>query len=129
MDPQNIRKLYYSISEVSRITSVRKQLLRSWEADFSELRPGKNRAGNRVYRLHDIKTIFMIKRLLFDEKYTIEGAKQKLRALKKQRNPQQPLTLEDMQKNDILLEVKRDLQELLEYITNISDNNEQEMRI
>lgn len=126
MDPKNIRKLYYSISEVSKITSVTKHLLRSWEAEFSELRPSKNRAGNRIYRLNDIKTIFMIKRLLLDEKFTPEGAKQKLRALKRDRMPQLDLTLEDLQRNDILLEVKRDLQELLDYLTNASDSNEEE---
>ena len=100
MEAGNIRKLYYSISEVSRITSVRKHILRSWEAEFSDLQPDKNKAGNRTYRLKEIKTIFMIKRLLYEEKYTVEGAKQKLRALKMNHAPQLRLSLGDLKKID-----------------------------
>jgi DNA-binding transcriptional MerR regulator len=70
-----IKKLYYSISEVSKITELEQYVLRYWESEFPQLKPAKNRAGNRIYTNKDIKLIMHIKRLLRDEKYTIEGAK------------------------------------------------------
>jgi len=73
-----IKKLYYSISEVSKITGLEQYVLRYWESEFPELKPQKNRAGNRIYTNKDIKLILHIKGLLRDEKYTIEGAKKVL---------------------------------------------------
>lgn len=70
-----LKKLYYSISEVSKLTGLEQYILRYWETEFEQLRPGKNRAGNRIYTNKDIKLILQIKRLLREEKYTIEGAK------------------------------------------------------
>ena len=73
-----IKKLYYSISEVSKITELEQYVLRYWESEFQQLKPAKNRAGNRIYTNKDIKLILHIKKLLRDEKYTIEGAKKVL---------------------------------------------------
>ncbi len=73
-----IRKLYYSISEVSKITELEQYVLRYWESEFPQLKPAKNRAGNRIYTNKDIKLILHIKKLLREEKYTIEGAKKVL---------------------------------------------------
>jgi DNA-binding transcriptional MerR regulator len=73
-----IKKLYYSISEVSKITDLEQYVLRYWETEFEQLKPAKNRAGNRIYTNRDIKLILYIKRLLREERYTIEGAKQVL---------------------------------------------------
>lgn len=70
-----LRKLYYSISEVSKLTNLEQYILRYWETEFEQLKPGKNRAGNRIYTNKDIKLILQIKKLLREEKYTIEGAK------------------------------------------------------
>ncbi len=70
-----IKKLYYSISEVSKITELEQYVLRYWESEFAQLKPAKNRAGNRIYTNKDIKLIIHIKQLLREEKYTIEGAK------------------------------------------------------
>jgi DNA-binding transcriptional MerR regulator len=70
-----LKKLYYSISEVSRLTGLEQYILRYWETEFEQLKPGKNRAGNRIYTNKDIKLILQIKKLLREEKYTIEGAK------------------------------------------------------
>ncbi len=71
----SIKKLYYSISEVSKITEVEQYVLRYWEGEFEQLKPQKNRSGNRAYTNKDIQLIFVIKILLRDKKYTIEGAK------------------------------------------------------
>ena len=73
-----IKKLYYSISEVSKITDLEQYVLRYWETEFEQLKPSKNRAGNRIYTNRDIKLILYIKKLLREERYTIEGAKQVL---------------------------------------------------
>lgn len=70
-----LKKLYYSISEVSKLTDLEQYILRYWETEFDQLKPSKNRAGNRIYTNKDIKLILKIKKLLRDEKYTIEGAK------------------------------------------------------
>lgn len=69
-----IKKLYYSISEVSNMTDVKQPTLRYWENEFSVLQPGKNSAGNRVYKEYDIKLIHFIKNLLYLRKLTINGA-------------------------------------------------------
>ena len=79
MKSLGIKKLYYSISEVSKITDLEQYVLRYWESEFDQLKPAKNRAGNRIYTNRDIKLILHIKKLLRDERYTIEGAKQVLK--------------------------------------------------
>ncbi|QQS37944.1 MAG: MerR family transcriptional regulator [Ignavibacteriales bacterium] len=75
MKDLSIKKLYYSISEVSKITEMEQYVLRYWETEFEQLKPQKNRAGNRIYTNKDIQLILHIKTLLREKKYTIEGAK------------------------------------------------------
>ena len=78
MPPSSIKKLYYSIREVSQQTGLKPHVLRYWETEFETLSPKKNRAGNRTYTAKDIEVVQEIKRLLRDEKYTIEGARSAL---------------------------------------------------
>ena len=115
MKDRQIKKLYYSIAEVSQITQLKPYVLRYWETEFSDLRPAKNRAGNRVYRKSDIKILFLIKRLLYQEKYTIEGARQRIRQMKKNKGggAQLKLSLEELRRDDLLYEVQNDLKEIL----------------
>ncbi len=75
MKDLHIKKLYYSISEVSRLVGEEHYVLRYWETEFDQLKPQKNRAGNRIYTQKDITVIKAIKRLLRDNRYTIDGAK------------------------------------------------------
>ncbi|MBA7712595.1 hypothetical protein ES703_121576 [subsurface metagenome] len=75
----DVKKLYYPIGEVSEITGLKSYVLRYWETEFPNLSPGKNRAGNRVYTEENINTVLEIKRLLYDERLTIEGARQYFR--------------------------------------------------
>ncbi|MEO8514183.1 MAG: MerR family transcriptional regulator [Ignavibacteria bacterium] len=75
----SMKKLYYSISEVSRICDLEQYVLRYWETEFEQLNPAKNSSGNRIYTNKDIKMILLIKKLLKEEKYTIEGAKKILK--------------------------------------------------
>ncbi|MFC1557231.1 MerR family transcriptional regulator [candidate division KSB1 bacterium] len=79
MNVKPIKKLYFSISEVSEMTGLKPYVLRYWETEFVELRPAKNRAGNRIYKEKDIQLINKIKELLYSRKYTIEGARNFLR--------------------------------------------------
>ncbi len=75
MKDLSIKKLYYSISEVSKLTEIEQYVLRYWETEFDQLKPQKNRAGNRIYTNKNIQLILHIKELLREKKYTIEGAK------------------------------------------------------
>ncbi|MGB2959227.1 MAG: MerR family transcriptional regulator [Bacteroidota bacterium] len=123
MKSLGIKKLYYSISEVSKITDLEQYVLRYWESEFDELKPAKNRAGNRIYTNRDIKLILHIKKLLRDERYTIEGAKQVLKNYKPDEDTGEQLELmeasqakpkiaDDQLRADVL-EVKLFLEDLL----------------
>ncbi len=79
------KKVYYSIGEVGELTGLKPHVLRYWESQFNVVSPGKNRGGSRVYRVEDIRTILLVKRLLYEERFTIEGAKQKLHEMRRDR--------------------------------------------
>ncbi|RMF63215.1 MAG: MerR family transcriptional regulator [Calditrichaeota bacterium] len=117
MKDLGIKKLYYSISEVSKMTSLKPYVLRYWETEFSELRPSKNRAGNRIYRNHDIQLIFLIKKLLYEEKYTIEGAKQKLRQLNRKESAQLDLQFRDEKRQKVVKEIRQGLLDIMNMLT------------
>ncbi|MFW5946978.1 MAG: MerR family transcriptional regulator [Gemmatimonadota bacterium] len=78
-----IRKEYYSIGEVCDLLDLKPHVLRYWEGQFPPLKPSKNRAGNRVYQRKEIRLLMLVKRLLYTERYTIEGARRKLEELRK----------------------------------------------
>jgi len=78
MSSSKITKLYYSISEVSKLTDLKQYVLRYWETEFNSLKPKKNRSGNRNYKQSDIDLIERIKHLLYIKKYTIQGAREKI---------------------------------------------------
>ena len=117
MDERPIKRLYYSIAEVSEITGVKPYVLRYWETEFPELTPQKNRSGNRAYKKNDIQLVFAIKRLLYDEKYTIEGARQRLRHVKDKKELAGQLTLlEDPKKDGILEDIRAGLLDCLKIL-------------
>lgn len=74
-----MKKLYYSIGEVSEITDVEAHVLRYWESVFDELSPKKNKAGNRTYKENDIETVLKLKELIQEKKYSTKGAQQVLK--------------------------------------------------
>ncbi len=78
MRSSGIKKLYYSIREVSELTGVESHVLRFWEKEFSQLNP-RRRSGNRAYTERNIKVILAIKDLLYAQKYTIQGAVERLK--------------------------------------------------
>ncbi len=87
--PEIPEKLYYSISEVAEFTGIEPYVLRFWESEFSTLRPRKNKKGHRTYRKKDIELILKIKGLLYEEKYTIPGARDALSGKKAAPVPRQ----------------------------------------
>lgn len=116
-------RLYHSISEVCKITNIRPHVLRYWESEFKELSPRKNRAGNRIYRNSDIKLILLIKNLLYEERYTIEGAKRKLSRFK-ENGQLDDVEIVDLKAKEILREIKAELEELYQML---SDANMMEL--
>jgi len=77
------KKAYYSIGEVCDLSGLKPHVLRYWETQFDLLRPTKNRAGNRVFRPKDVELVMLVKHLLYERKYTIDGARQKLKEMRK----------------------------------------------
>ncbi|HEY8258436.1 MAG TPA: MerR family transcriptional regulator [Gemmatimonadales bacterium] len=69
---------FYSIGEVCALTDLKPHVLRYWESQFRFLNPAKNRSGNRVYKSREVELIMLVKHLLYTEKYTIEGARQRI---------------------------------------------------
>ena len=74
-------KLYYRIGEVSKITGVKPYVLRYWESEFRWMAPQKSKSKQRLYRRRDIDMILLIKKLLYEQRFTIAGARKKLREL------------------------------------------------
>ena len=69
---------FFSIGEVCALTDLKPHVLRYWESQFRFLNPAKNRSGNRVYKSREVELIMLVKHLLYSEKYTIEGARQRI---------------------------------------------------
>ena len=76
---KSIKKIYYSIGEVATIFDVNKSLIRFWEKEFNIIKPKKNKKGNRYFTEKDIKNFHLIFHLVKDQRYTLDGAKKKLR--------------------------------------------------
>ena len=79
MVEEEVGKLYYSIGEVSRRLGIDQHVLRFWETEFKELAPRKRKGGKRLYKPADLKLVERIKQLLYEERYTIEGARKQLK--------------------------------------------------
>jgi DNA-binding transcriptional MerR regulator len=82
-DEPILPKAYYSIGEVCDLTGLKPHVLRYWETQFTALSPTKNRAGNRVYRPREVELVLLVKNLLYEEKFTIEGARKRIREMRK----------------------------------------------
>ena len=120
MKLKEIKKLYYSIGDVSEMTGLKQYVLRFWETEFSILKPGKNKAGNRIYKDKDIKVIRHIKTLLYDKKYTIKGAKQyMLDHYSNEHNDPKVLKISSGNDEKLLIDLKAKLQEYLELINKL----------
>lgn len=103
-------KLFFRIGEVADLTGVPPYVLRYWESEFKLLRPRKSHSGQRVYRKQDIELIARIKRLLYEDRLTLEGAKKRLQQDTRSRTHQLELPVPDQRTLDVL----RDLRTRLE---------------
>jgi DNA-binding transcriptional MerR regulator len=108
--PPIAKKVYYSIGEVCDLSGLKPHVLRYWETQFEVLNPTKNRAGNRVYRARDVEVVLLVKRLLYDEKYTIEGANQKLIEMRRDRELRSEG--QEVVAPEFLVGIKQELEEL-----------------
>jgi DNA-binding transcriptional MerR regulator len=101
---QQSSKLFYRIGEVSRLTGLEPYVLRYWETEFPQLRPEKGKSGQRIYKKKDLESILRIKQLLYDDGYTISGARKKLNGGRGR----------DL--DDVLETAKKELSEILEIL-------------
>ncbi len=130
MTPEYPSKLYYSISEVARITDVKAHVLRYWETEFSTLKPRKTRTGNRRYRQVDIDEIKSIKSLLYDEGFKIAGAlkmrrlaKKKVKETEFQDQPQMDLGFGGVAEGKQIQIVKEELKEILVLVRRLGEKD------
>jgi DNA-binding transcriptional MerR regulator len=84
-------KLYFRIGEVARLAAIKPYVLRFWETEFSVLDPKKSGTGHRLYRRKDVQLVLEIKRLLYEKRYTIEGARKFLDGRSKNGDPTAPV--------------------------------------
>jgi DNA-binding transcriptional MerR regulator len=101
-------KLYFRIGEVSRLTRLPSSVLRFWESEFPRIKPRRTEAGQRLYRRSDVELILTIKHLLYDQKFTIKGARQYLKSTSADTPPPAHSLFEDL-----LVELK-EIRDLLE---------------
>ncbi len=106
-------KLYFRIGEVAKIIGVKPYVLRYWETEFSVLKPGKSPAQHRLYRRRDVETLLEIKYLLYEEGFTIAGAKKRLKDGDREEAARVPQVrpLQDDQRR-ILTEIHKDIRSL-----------------
>jgi len=109
------KKAYYSIGEVCNLTGLKPHVLRYWETQFEVLSPTKNRAGNRVFRPKEIELILLVKHLLYEEKYTIEGAGQRLLEMRK--SGELAEERQDILEPEVLAGMKTELEALKNVLT------------
>jgi DNA-binding transcriptional MerR regulator len=113
-------KLFFKIGEVAKITGVKPHVLRYWESEFKLLKPSKSATGQRVYQKKDVEKVFTIKKLLYNEKFTIAGAKRRLmRSGKEEKPAKEKKQLSIAFDNQELLALLQDLKEELREIANI----------
>ena len=111
-----VKKLYYSIGEVSEMTGLKSYVLRYWETEFNQLKPPKNRAGNRTYRQKDIEVILNIKDLLYKKKFTIDGARVVLQEKDKIVSESKDSNSLSNNQKVVLSKIKKNLEEILNII-------------
>lgn len=114
--PEIPDKFHFKIGEVSSLLGVKPYVIRFWESEF-RLTPAKNRSRHRVYKRQEVETLFEIRRLLYDERFTIEGAQKKLKERLKERTKQLDLSLEDKKYRSVLKKVKKDLARIREILS------------
>ena len=109
-EPPIPEKLYYKIGEVSEITGVETYVLRYWESEFDIVKPSRTRSKQRLYRRKDLDLILEIKKLLYEEQFTIAGAKKKLRGAGMKGNNKSKNVPSKEEYRNLLMDIKSDLE-------------------
>jgi DNA-binding transcriptional MerR regulator len=109
---ESVDKRYYRIGEVSRITEVKPYVLRYWESEFRWMAPQKSRSKQRLYRRRDIDIILLIKKLLYEQRFTIAGARRKLRELGVGRALEEGTLLVETNDRDRFRKLRNELQSI-----------------
>ncbi len=120
MTENNAKKLFYSIGEISELTHIKPYILRYWESEFDILHPAKGENGQRIFKEKDLETILEIKELLYNEGYTIAGAKKKFKENKKNIKSEEDLfSVSDVEYKRFLTTLKKELEELNELLAGL----------
>src|SRR5215813_9927141 len=115
--PEIPDKLYFKIGEVSELLGVEPYVLRYWETEFSVLSPKKSGTGHRLYRRKDVELLLRIKHLLYEKRFTIQGARQTLQAEAKVTKPKaSKRNQQELFPDDPLPGIRRELAEILEIL-------------
>jgi DNA-binding transcriptional MerR regulator len=115
--PEVPDKLYFKIGEVSELLGVEPYVLRYWETEFAVLSPKKSGAGHRLYRRKDVELLLRIKHLLYEKKFTIEGARMYLQATSRNgKSRTAGLAQGDLFTTDPLPDIRRELADILELL-------------
>jgi len=115
--PEIPDKLYFKIGEVSELLGVEPYVLRYWETEFPLLSPKKSGTGHRLYRRKDVELLLRIKHLLYEKKFTIEGARQSLQAESRAAKPKaSKRSQKELFSEDPLPEIRRELAGILELL-------------
>jgi len=114
--PEIPDKLYFKIGEVAGLLGVEPYVLRYWESEFSQLTPKKSGTGHRLYRRKDVELLLRIKHLLYEKRFTIEGARQSLQAGGKQTKLKAKRAQQELFSDDRLPEIRRELAEILQLL-------------
>ncbi|MFZ3071663.1 MAG: MerR family transcriptional regulator [Thermodesulfobacteriota bacterium] len=102
-------KLYFKIGEVARVTKIKPYILRYWESEFNIISPDKSRGNQRIYKRKDVELIIYIKNLLYRDKFSLEGAKKKVKEFRKEKDKQMPLPFGAKEYMNALEGIKKDL--------------------
>lgn len=117
MAENNEKILFYTIGEISKLTKIEPYILRYWESEFDLLHPVKGKNGQRIFKEKDLEAILEIKDLLYDQEYTIAGAKKKFKENKKNTESQKELfSISDGEYKKFLIKLKKELEELNELL-------------
>jgi len=110
--PQLPDKLYFKIGEVAKIVGVKPYVLRYWESEFTLVRPTKTRSKHRLYRRKDVEALLHIKQLLHHERFTIEGARKRLKGQQREDRRPPDGAAADRSYRSVLVRVKKDIESL-----------------
>lgn len=114
--PEIPDKLYFKIGEVAELLGVEPYVLRYWESEFTQLAPKKSGTGHRLYRRKDVELLLKIKHLLYEKRFTIEGARQSLQTGKQAKSRPPKRAQQELFADDRLPEIRRELAEILQIL-------------